>query len=213
MKKMFLTLILAVCAALLLPAGADAHCDTMDGPVVADAREALAEGDPSLALKWVSEEAESEIRAAFDKAQQARKVGGSAAEVADLWFFETLVRVHRAGEGAPYTGLKSSDAGVPEAVRQADAALQTGEIKPLAHHVGEATSRAIAERFAAAREALIHRGESVARGREFVSAYVEYVHLVEKIAEMVENDDAHGCENCSEHPEKSSPGTNQKRQH
>lgn len=82
------------------------HCDTMDGPVVTAARKALDANDVTLALAYVPESGEAEVRAAFDKVQKARKAGPEAREVADLYFFETVVRVHRAGEGAAYTGLK-----------------------------------------------------------------------------------------------------------
>ena len=82
------------------------HCDSLDGPVATAARDALMSGDVDLVLPFVPADAEAEVRAAFDLAAKARAMGGEAAEVADRWFFETAVRVHRAGEGAPYTGLK-----------------------------------------------------------------------------------------------------------
>src|SRR5512135_1543516 len=85
---------------------AAAHCDTLDGPVVSAARKALDTGDINLVLAWTQKNDEKEIRSAFDKARAVRKAGGQAKDLADTYFFETLVRVHRAGEGAPYTGLK-----------------------------------------------------------------------------------------------------------
>ena len=93
-------------AALLSPALARAHCDTLDGPVVVAARSALDSGQLNPVLAWVPAAGETEIREAFAKARAARKAGKEAREVADQWFFETVVRVHRASEGAPYTGLK-----------------------------------------------------------------------------------------------------------
>lgn len=35
-----------------------------------------------------------------------RKARKDAQEVADDWFFENTIRIHRAGEGAAYTGMK-----------------------------------------------------------------------------------------------------------
>lgn len=91
---------------ILTPSRAWAHCDSLDGPVVASARNALASGDVARVLHWVSADDEAEIRAAFDRTLRVRRSSAEAREMADLWFFETLVRIHRAGEGAPYTGLK-----------------------------------------------------------------------------------------------------------
>src|SRR5512140_2714587 len=86
------------------PSPARAHCDSMQGPVVAAARVALQKGDVTPALRWVKPADEAEIHRAFAQAMSVRKAGGTARDLADRYFFETLVRVHRAGEGAPYTG-------------------------------------------------------------------------------------------------------------
>ena len=82
------------------------HRDTRDGPVVQAARKALETGNVNLILIWVPETAERELRDAFERTLKARKAGKDARDVADDWFFETAVRLHRAREGAPYTGLK-----------------------------------------------------------------------------------------------------------
>ena len=92
--------------AVLLPRAVFAHCDTMDGPVVAAAKAALEKGDVTPVLKWVAKDREGEIRTAFQKTLAVRSKGPEAKELAHMYFFETLVRIHRAGEGAPYTGLQ-----------------------------------------------------------------------------------------------------------
>jgi len=75
------------------------HCDTLDGPVVTAAKRALETGKVNLILPWAPKAAEEEIKSAFGRAQQVRKLGKAAADLADYWFFETVVRLHRAGEG------------------------------------------------------------------------------------------------------------------
>lgn len=82
------------------------HCDTMDGPVVKAAKRALETGNVNLILPWVPKKSEAELKKAFNKTLRVSKLGKGATELADYWFFETAVRVHREGEGAPYTGLK-----------------------------------------------------------------------------------------------------------
>src|SRR5210317_1037120 len=107
-----------------------AHCDTLDGPVVQTARIALEKGDVTPLLKWVHADDEKEIRVAFQKTLAVRAKGAEAKELADMYFFETLVRIHRAGEGAPYTGLKPGEA-VDPAVALADKALESGSVDKL----------------------------------------------------------------------------------
>ena len=51
-----------IAAALLVPAPALAHCDGLDGPVVAAARKALSSGDPNTILIWVQPKDEAQVR-------------------------------------------------------------------------------------------------------------------------------------------------------
>ena len=157
---------------------AEAHCDTLDGPVVATAQTALEAGDVTPLLKWVSSEEESTIRNAFENTIAVRKFGGQARDLADMYFFETLVRIHRAGEGAPYTGLKPG-AAVDPAVALADKALASGSVDELAGILSKAMTSGIAARFQTALESQKHADESVDAGREFVNDYVVFTHYVE----------------------------------
>jgi len=165
----------------LLPSRAAAHCDTMDGPVVKDAQAALARGDVTLVLRWVGAAKESEIREAFHSARAVRALGPEAQRLADRFFFETLVRIHREGEGAPYAGLKPAGIEIEPAIAASDKALETGSADALAAMVTAEAEHGIRERFARAAEARKHADESVERGREYVAAYVEFVHYAERI--------------------------------
>ncbi|OPZ88003.1 MAG: hypothetical protein BWY76_00180 [bacterium ADurb.Bin429] len=159
------------------PAGA--HCDTLDGPVVADARVALAKGDVTPTLKWVRATDEAEIRAAFQQALKVRGLSADAKALADTYFFETLVRIHRAGEGAPYTGLKPAGSPVEPGIALADDALKTGNAEKLVAAITTEVANGIRKRFTHAAEAKKHAGDSVADGREYVAAYVTFIHFVE----------------------------------
>ncbi|MEO0248870.1 MAG: DUF6448 family protein [candidate division WOR-3 bacterium] len=163
----------------LRPLSTSAHCDTMQGPVVQTAKVALEKGDVTPVLKWVKKEHELEIQEAFKKVLSVRGLGKDAKELADAYFFETLVRIHRAGEGAPYTGLKSE---APEPIIQAaDGALETGSPEHLVKHITESVARGIREKFARVKEAKRHANESVENGREYVAAYVDFTHYIEHI--------------------------------
>ena len=134
LTRLLLTVLAAItfsATALLCPDDAPAHCDTLDGPVVETARTALAKGEVTPLLKWVRPADEQELKNAFRQTLEVRKLGEQARELADRYFFETLVRIHRAGEGAPYTGLKPGDS-VDPAVVLADKALESGSADKLA---------------------------------------------------------------------------------
>jgi len=170
---------------LLVPASdLLAHCDTMDGPVVIDAKRALRTGEVAPVLKWVGSTDEKEIRDLFVKTLAVRQKGEDARDLADRYFFETLVRVHRAGEGAPFDGLKPAGSVAPP-VAMADRALEQGSADGLVKPVLAHTEEGIRERFARALEARKHAGDSVEAGRAYVAAYVEYVHYVEAVAAAV----------------------------
>jgi Family of unknown function (DUF6448) len=109
------------------PPGARAHCDTMTGPVVRAARVALERNDVTWLLVWVKEPQEAEVRQAFEKTMAVRRLNAAAQELADRYFFETVVRLHRAGEGEPFTGLKDT-AEKDEILESANEALESGVI-------------------------------------------------------------------------------------
>ncbi|MBI5098304.1 MAG: hypothetical protein HZB30_03575 [Nitrospirae bacterium] len=164
----------------LIPNIANAHCDTLAGPVVITAKAALEKGDITPILKWVKKENEKEIREAFAKTLAVRKQSKEAKELADMYFFETLVRIHRAGEGAPYTGLKPGEA-IEPIIAESDKALESGSFDDLVKDVTDAVAKGIREKFAHANETRKHADDSVEAGREFVEAYVVFTHYVERL--------------------------------
>lgn len=166
---------------LTLTQNALAHCDTMDGPVVSAAKVALQKKDVTPVLKWVTPLDEAELRAAFAKTLVVRAQSSEARELADQFFFETLVRLHRAGEGAPYTGLKPVGTKVDPTVEAADQALESGNAAALIKTVTEEAAAGIQERFAEAVEKKKHAEHNVEAGREYVASYVEFVHYVEAL--------------------------------
>lgn len=163
---------------LSLTQTASAHCDAMDGPVITEAQRALATGDVTPLLKWVPATDEGEVRAVFDKAVRVRKLGSEAREFADRQFFATLVEVHRASEGAPFTGIKEAGH-INPSVSAADAGLAAGNVDELVATATGEVEQGIRQRFAAAVAAKAHAGDSVPQGREYVSRYVQYIHYVE----------------------------------
>lgn len=166
---------------LIAPARVLAHCDGLDGPVVKSARKALETRNPALVLIWVQAEHEAEIRTAFNQALAVRALSPEAKELADRFFFETVVRVHRAGEGAPYTGLKPAGRDLGPAIPAADKALENGSAEAVVKLVTETMQARLLEHFTAAASAKAFKAGDVAAGRAYVKAYVEFIHYVERL--------------------------------
>jgi hypothetical protein len=143
-----------------------------------------------LLLKWVRPSDEKEVRKAFEMTLDVRAQGGKARDLADMYFFENLVRIHRAGEGAPYTGLKPGEE-IDPAVALADKALEDGSIDKLIDVLTNAMAKGIRERFNHTSENQKHADESVMSGREFVESYVTFTHYVEGLHGLIKAGPAH----------------------
>jgi hypothetical protein len=173
----------AFTGAFLLPNPVFGHCDTLSGPVVAAARSALETGNINRVLIWVQQRDEAEIKRTFQRTMAVRKLNPDAKDLADMYFFETVVRIHRAGEGAPYTGLKPTDTDLGPAIPCADKTIETGKVEKLLTLLTSATKEGLEEHFQNVVSRRKFNVDDVAAGREYVEAYVTYTHYVERIYE------------------------------
>jgi hypothetical protein len=176
-----LTILVAGC--WISPALVSAHCDSLDGPVVKAAQEALRKGDPAPALIWIQKQNEQEVLEAFRLTLTVRKLGPEAQAVADNYFFEILVRLHRAGEGAAYDGLKPAGRNLGPAIPAADRSLAAGSLEPAEELLTEAVRSGLRRRFDEAAGAKNFGKDDVEGGRRYVAAYVSFVHYVEALYE------------------------------
>jgi hypothetical protein len=165
------------------PSTLNAHCDTMNGPVITAAKKALETGNVNLVIIWVRKQDEAQIRAAFEETLAVRRLNAEAKDLADMYFFETLVRVHRAGEGVPYTGLKPAETVVDLGIAAADKSLETGSPESLLKHLNEAVHAGIHQQFELAVQKKDFKSDDVEAGRAYVKTYVEFIHYVERLYE------------------------------
>jgi hypothetical protein len=165
------------------PSIALAHCDGLDGPVVKAAQKALAERNPALVLIWVQPTDEPEIRTAFERTLAVRALGPEARELADRFFFETVVRLHRAAEGEPFTGLKPAGRDLGLAIPAADKAIADGNVEPLITLLTETLQEHLRARFHHVIDKKTYKSGDVAAGRAYVEVYVEFMHFVERVFE------------------------------
>ena len=148
------------------------HCDSMDGPVVKAAIAALNAGDVDLVLPFVPTEGEAEVVRAFQQVLPLHRQSDSAQEIADLHFFETVVRIHRAGEGAPYTGLKPAGLDIGPVIPVAERAIENGSPDELVRLLTETVRTEVTSRLAHAMELKRHAAHerNVEAAREYVEA-------------------------------------------
>jgi hypothetical protein len=177
--------ITVVITVLLVPAVARAHCDSLDGPVVKAAERALETGDVNRAFVWIAAVDEAEVRAAFDKVLTVRALGGTARELADQYFFETVVRLHRQSEGEPYTGLKPAGRDLGRVIPAADRAILEMSAAPLVDLLSRDVALGVHQHFQAVMAARIFPGSSVEAGRRYVWTYLDFIQYLERLEDAL----------------------------
>ena len=145
------------------------HCDALDGPVVVAAQQALEMNDVNLVLPFVSAAGDPEVRTLFAQAVSVRGRGPDVAAIVDRWFFENVVRIHRAGEGAPYTGVKPAGLDVGPVIPAAERALDTGS----ADELTTLLSGLVAEQVKLRLDQALHRKANADSGVAAARAYVQ----------------------------------------
>jgi len=162
------------------------HCDTMDGPVVKAAELAIETENINYILPFVALEYDEELRKAFRRTLSVREESADAAELADRWFFETAVRLHRMGEGKPYTGLKPAGLDWGPVVPRAENALKTGDLDDLKNFVLKAVSEALEWRFKSAVSQKDYKLNDVDAARAYVNAMLNFVLFSNDLYRYVE---------------------------
>ncbi len=187
--KLLAASVLAV-ALLFGSQSAHAHCDSIDGPVAKAALAALETGNVYLVLPFAPAMAESEIKAAFAQSVKVRALGPEAKVLTDRAFIETAVRLHRAGEGAAYTGLKPAGIDYGPAIPAAERAIETRnltQVKALltgeVEHGLDVRLARVVEAQQAAKEP--KTAKDVPAARERVSAELDFVTYVEGLRQAV----------------------------
>jgi hypothetical protein len=189
-KKQSLTAAIVAVALLFGMQAVDAHCDSVDGPVAKAVEKALKTGNVNPVLAYAPARAEPEIRVAFEKSRKVRNLGPDAQALADQSFMETVIRLHRAGENAPYTGLKAAGIDYGPVIPAAEHAVETGDLTKLKAVLVEEIEHALRERLAHVREfrnvSLDPKSPAeVPHARERVTAELGFVTFAETVRQAV----------------------------
>ncbi|MCE4566203.1 hypothetical protein INQ51_17920 [Maribellus sp. CM-23] len=167
-----------------------AHCDSYDGPTIKDALKALETNNVNLVLKWISKEQEQEVISLFEKTYALKSGDKEVYDIVEKHFLETLVRLHRETEGAPYTGLKSAGT-TKKIVQLSDQALKNNGIDNLLEKLNTHTAKVIREKYEKVAALEKVKNESTEQGRQYVEAYVDYTHTLEALHGILEQGSAH----------------------
>ena len=175
---------------LVISMPAYAHCDSYDGPVIQDALKALDKKDVRYVMKWVEKDHEAAITSLFNKTVGLKKKDAEVYSIVEKHFLETLVRLHREGEGAPFTGLKPAGSTTP-IIRMADKSIENNNVDNLLTNLQNHIQKVITEKFDKVNALAKVKDNSIAEGRAYVAAYVDYTHTLEAIEGAMAPGDHH----------------------
>ncbi len=173
---------------------ASAHCDSYDGPTIKDAVKALETNNVKLVLKWITPEQEKEIIPLFNKTYALKSGDKEVYAIVEKHFFETLVRLHRETEGAPYTGLKPAGTTKP-IILMSDQAIESRNIDDLLGKLNNHIGKVLREKYEKVAALDKVKNDSPEQGREYVEAYVDYTHTIEAIHDIIEQGSGHAAHN------------------
>ncbi|AYW51481.1 LysM domain-containing protein (plasmid) [Tetragenococcus halophilus] len=179
MKKSIGVLLTSAAIMAIIPLSASAHCDTMDGPTVVDGKKAMESNNVNYVMKWVAPEDQKEITDKFNLSMKVKDQSPEAKELAEQYFFSEVVRVHRAGEGAPFDGLKPSGTPVDEKVLAADKSIEVGNLSPLEGMTEKEKMPELKERFEKVMSLKDYDVNDLEAGREYIEAYVKFFKFAE----------------------------------
>jgi hypothetical protein len=152
------------------------HCDSRNGPVVKAAMESLRLNNVKLVLIWVQEKDESLVKSAFAKTMAIRKISKEVQELSDEYFFETIVRLHRTGEGESYTGLKDEVA--EPAVLLAEKAIERKSVDSLLNELTALMQQGLDQHLLVAGITSFYDPGNIKAGREYVANYLKFIEYV-----------------------------------
>ncbi len=191
--KIGIVFILLLAVFLLAPAGLRAHCDRVNGPVAKSARQALKTGQFKPVAIWIGEEQEAALQDRFESSLKAYRAGGPGKKVAKSYFMSEAIRLHRAAEGMPFTGLKPASE-LPIDLKLAEKARETGDVQPVVDLLSSELEQKVKKWFKTSREARRQweQQQNVETGRKWADAYVKYIIYVHKLYQKIMAGPPHG---------------------
>lgn len=191
LRKIACLMIFSLALLALDSANVWGHCNRENGPVAKDARKALEKEDFQKIAIWVSKGQADELRTKYKECLNVYEKGGKSRKLAESYFVETAIRLHRKSEGMAFTGVKPASP-LPPDIAKAEKALKTGELNPLIDFLSQELKQKTQKWFRNAMQAKKHKNENLGKGREWVDAYVKYVIYVHGLYQTIQAGPKHG---------------------
>jgi hypothetical protein len=185
-KSRHLIMLAFISIMIYLPLNSLAHCDSYDGPLIKDAMKAIDKENVEYVYKWIEPEYEDEISRFFNKTVSLKSGDREIYKIVEKHFLETLVRLHREGEGEPFTGLKPAGS-IPPLLIMADESLVSGNVEFLVNEIKIHLDELVNDKFSQAFALSKAKEENPEKGRAYVRTYVEYIHFIEAIHSTFEH--------------------------
>jgi hypothetical protein len=157
----------------------------MDGPVVSAAEMALEMGNVNYILPYVKKEDEKELKYSFEKALSVRELSEDASELADYYFFETSVRLHRKGEGKSYDGIKPSGLNWGPVIRRAEKTIEEEDLTDFLEFMQATIEDELRERFDDVVEKKDYELSDVESAREYIESMLEFVLYSNRVYKFI----------------------------
>lgn len=187
----FKSLIITMFVILLFNTLSHAHCDSVEGPVIKAAQKSLETGNINFVLIWVPEKDEPEIHRLFNKVLQNRGLNSDVNLLLTNYFFETVVRLHRMGEGVGYTGIKDVNFKPEPGITEADDAIALGSLKQISSELPEEKYAELEKYFSEVIQKQNYNTDDLQAGRDYVKSYVHFIHYVEELFADSKNKSTH----------------------
>lgn len=156
--------------------------------MVLAAKEALVKQNVNLILPWVYLEGEKEVKDAFEKALKVFNEGNEdAKKLAEYWFFETVVRIHREGEGAAFAGLKPAGVDQGPIIPRVDKSIEAEDVSEVIKYIRSAVAEEISKHFKHVMHSKDYNIDDVPSARKYVNAYLHLTLYSHHLYHFIKN--------------------------
>lgn len=149
--------------------------DITNGPVMGAAKMALDTGNVNYVLIWVPEASENQLKNLFEKTFCERRAGKDMQDIAINWYFETVKRLHRAGERRLYTCLKPDGPDESPVFPKVNRAIETGVADEIIGFIPKTQDHDFRYRFHHLIEKKNYDVNNVAAGRGYVAEFIDFI--------------------------------------
>lgn len=149
--------------------------DMTNGPVMGAAKMALDKGNVNYVLIWVPEESENKLKNLFEKTFCESRAGKDMEDIAINWYFETVKRLHRAGERRLYTCMNPDGSDERSVVPKVKRAIETGEADEIIGFIPKTKEHDFRHRLHHLIEKKNYDVNNVAAGREYVAEFIDFI--------------------------------------